>query len=221
MTSRPKQPTRSACFVPDNYTDLRLFANRTADREDLAATLGSFLSPGAPGEGRILVRGDRGTGKSILSRMALDQVLQQHGPIAVTVDAANASYGPDAFMRRLATDLARELTENTTSDELGKAAELLRRFARATKVTVKDAQTWSRNLQIGASVKSKFLDSVLFEFGLTRATTRSATVEESYELAVDASFLCDRSRTCCSTAATPVTSWSSSSTTWTRWATAS
>lgn len=185
--------TRSACFLPDNYTDLRLFANRIRDVDDLVATLDSFVAPGSPGEARILIRGDRGVGKSMLTRAALKRIVDTRGPLLVQVDAARVGHGPESFLRRLAKDLAREIIENSTLAELRLAAELLRRIADgASKLTVKQVQGWAKSLDIGATVKSSFLDSIQFEFGMKRAISRSANVEQTYERSVDADYLRER-----------------------------
>ncbi len=183
------KPIRSACFQPDNYTDLALFADREAVVDDLASTLESFLAPGAPGEGRVLVRGHRGVGKSILTRAALQKVVDTLGPLTVTVDAARTAHGPDAFLRRLAADLAREAITNVTDKTLVASGELLKRFSESTKISVRETQQWTRSLQLGLSTKYRFLDKVQFEFGLTRTQGRSRTVEESYERIVDDDFL--------------------------------
>lgn len=107
----------------------------------------------------------------------------------MTVDAARTGHGPDAFLRRLAGDLSKEAIENVTDSTLVACAELLRRFSESTKVTVRETQQWTRSLQLGTSVKYQFLDKVQFEFGLTRAKTRSRTVEDSYERTVDDNLL--------------------------------
>lgn len=184
-----RKPIRSACFQPDNYTDLALFADREAVVEDLASTLESFLAPGAPGEGRVLVRGHRGVGKSILTRAALQRVIDTLGPLAITVDAARTAHGPDAFLRRLASELASEAIANVTDKTLLGCAELLKRFSETTKVTVRETQQWTRTLQLGLSTKYQFLDKVQFEFGLTRAAGRSRVLEESFERQVNDDFL--------------------------------
>ena len=191
MNARPK-PTRSACFQPDNYTDLALFTNREELLNDLVERLKSVLEPGAPGQARILVRGHRGVGKSILTRKALDMVVQSPGALRVIVDGAQTGHGPDAVLKRIAADLGREATENANDPGVQKGAELLQRFAAATKVSVKEVRQWSRNLQLGATLKSKLIDSVQVEFGISGAASRVRTVEETYERAVDADFLKDR-----------------------------
>lgn len=185
----PRKPIRSACFQPDNYTDMALFADREAEVDNLASTLESFLTPGAPGEGRVLVRGHRGVGKSILTRAALQRVIETLGPLAITVDAARTGHGPDAFLRRLASELAGEAIANATDKTLLGCAELLKRFSETTKVTVRETQQWTRTLQLGLSTKYQFLDKVQFEFGLTRAAGRSRVLEESFERQVSDDFL--------------------------------
>ncbi|WP_437613073.1 AAA family ATPase [Sorangium sp. So ce834] len=191
MTPRPK-PTRSACFQPDNYVDLALFTNREELLSDLVERLKSVLEPGGPGQARILVRGHRGVGKSILTRKALDTVISSPGALRVIVDGAQTGHGPDAVLKRIAADLGREATENANDPALQKGAELLQRFAALTKVSVKEVRQWSRNIQLGAAVKSKLVESVQVEFGITGAVGRVRTVEESYERAIDADFLRDK-----------------------------
>jgi hypothetical protein len=182
-------PPRSACFKPDKYDDIALIANRSDERADLYATLESFLAHDGPGEARVLVRGDRGIGKSILTRAVLEEVVAKYGPLRVVVDGGKAQRGQEAFLRRLCTDLANEVVENATDDELRKAAEVLRRLARATKVARKEVRQWSTSLNLGATLKSKLLNAVQFEFGLARASGKSAMVEEGYERAIDTTFL--------------------------------
>jgi AAA ATPase domain len=191
MPPRPT-PTRSACFQPDNYVDLALFTNREELLSDLVERLKSVLSPGAPGQARILVRGHRGVGKSILTRKALDEVISSPGALRVIVDGAQTGHGPDAVLKRIAADLGREATENANDPALQKGAELLQRFAALTKVSVKEVRQWSRNMQLGASIKSRLVESVQVEFGISGAASRVRTVEESYERAVDADFLKDK-----------------------------
>lgn len=184
-------PTRAACFRPDDYEDLKLFANRAVDRQDLIDTLESYLSPGGPGECRIMIRGDRGVGKSLLTRAAVQEIVDRHGPLKVVVDAAQTGHGPDAFMKQLCQDLAREITENVPEShpDIRKSAEILWRLSRISKISVKEARQWSQALQITATLTSKFLDRYQLQVGLTRGTQRTRTVEESYEQPVDVGFL--------------------------------
>jgi len=184
-------PPRSACFKPDKYDDVALIANRDREREDLAATLASFVAPGGPGEGRVLIRGDRGVGKSILTRAVLADIVSEYGPLCVIVDGGKAQHGQDAFLRNLCRDLAKEVSENTTDANLATAAEVLRRLARASKVAAKEVRQWSTTLKFGVNLKSQLLNSVQFEFGLERAKGHSAMVEESYERDIDAPFLAE------------------------------
>lgn len=94
IVSPPRKAARTACFQPDEYRDLALFANRSDQLEELTGALHGFLEPGAPGQGRILVRGHRGVGKSMLTRRAIDNVRATHGPLTVIVDGARAGHGP-------------------------------------------------------------------------------------------------------------------------------
>jgi hypothetical protein len=193
MNARPK-PTRSACFQPDNYLDAALFTDREALLGDLVERLKSVLEPGAPGQARILVRGHRGVGKSILTRKAIDTVISSLAALRVIVDGAQTGHGPDAVLKRIAADLGREATENATDPAVQKGAELLLRFAPLTRVSVKEVRQWSRSLQLGAAIRSKLVESVQVDFGISGAASKVRTVEESYERVVDADFLKDRAQ---------------------------
>lgn len=185
----PRKPTRSGCFRPDDHTHLDIFADREEALEDIVETLKSYLAPGGAGAARVLVRGARGVGKSILTRKAISVVVAELGPLYVCVDGAHAGYGADAFLRRFAQELAREVVENATDEELKKGAEMLRRVAGATKVTEREVSQWSRSLKFGTSVKHNFINAVHFEFGLERGATRTATTEHVYERVVDEQLL--------------------------------
>jgi AAA ATPase domain len=185
----PRKAARTACFQPDEYKNLALFANRSDQLEELTGTLHAYLESGAPGKGCILVRGHRGVGKSMLTRRAIESVRATHGPLTVVVDGARAGHGPEAFLRQLAKDLAQETLENVTKPVLGQAAELLLRFAGATDVSVKQAQEWTQTVKLGLTIQHKFGDLIGFEFGLARAAGKSRKLEETYQRKVDAELL--------------------------------
>lgn len=187
--SPSRVPTRSACFQPDNYESIALFADRGAMREDLTGTLRSYFYPGSPGEGRVLVRGHRGIGKSILTRVAIEELLSELGPLFVTADAGRCEQGPRMLLVEMARALSRSILENCAEPDLQSSAELLRRVSGSTRVKVKEARTWSRNLKVGMKVGAKFLDTYATEFGLERLDGRTRSLEEEYEQAVDVDLL--------------------------------
>lgn len=182
-------PPRSACFQPNNYTNLGLFANRHDQLEDLVGTLESYLDPDGPGEAYLLLRGTRGIGKSMLARMALAKVKTALALLVIEVDCAASGTGVEAVLRSIARSLAREVTEHALDDELRKHASLFDRMARATKLKSRDVATWSSQMKLSLNAAYKFYDLAAFEFGMTRTAGRSREVEESYERAVDAAFL--------------------------------
>jgi Cdc6-like AAA superfamily ATPase len=182
-------PTRSACFQPDNYKAVDLFANRHVLLDDVVETLKSFLDEDGPGEGRVLVRGHRGVGKSMLMRKAIDQVVHELHVLRVEVDCAETVHGEDAVLRALCAALCDELLSNVSDPGLRAEAEMLRRLSDVTKIRAKDVKQWSTSLKFGLSYIYKLADKVQFEFGLTRAAGRSREVEETTERAVDATFL--------------------------------
>lgn len=182
-------PPRSACFRPENYRSLDLFADRTADLQYLTETIDGFVQ-GPDAEARILVHGARGVGKSTLARKALEEVCARWKLLLFAeADCATLGTGPDAVLREIARSLTSAVEARDTGRELKQAAQILGRLAACTKIKAKEVQTWQKNLRIGVSATSKLLDTVAFEFGMTRAAGRSKEVEESFERNVDATFL--------------------------------
>lgn len=183
------QPPRSACFRPDAYKDLKLFADRAEDTDDLVSRLDSFLVPDSPNDAHLLVRGQRGVGKSILVRRALDLVQQRRAVLVAEVDCAVVGVGPENVLRKLARRLADEAIENALDERLRSEANLLGRLTDATKVKAREVRTWSEQLKLSAAAIYKLADTISFEFGMSRAAGKSREVEETSERAVDAPFL--------------------------------
>ncbi|HSO00383.1 MAG TPA: ATP-binding protein [Candidatus Nanopelagicales bacterium] len=182
-------PPRSACFRPEAYESLELYADREADLHDLTETIDGFVQgPGA--EGRILIRGARGVGKSTLTRRALRTVCERWQYLLFgEADCARLGTGPEPVLRQIARSLTSAVEARDSDRELKQAAQILGRLAACTKVKAKEVRTWQQNLKIGVSATSKLLDTIAFEFGLVRAAGNSREVEEGYERTVDATFL--------------------------------
>src|SRR5262245_52604665 len=105
------QPPRSACFKPEDYTSVDLFADREADREDLLQMLESFLAPDGPGAAHVLVWGPRGIGKSILSRWVIQQLADKLGVPVAEADCAGGASAPDSVLREIARSMADRVTD--------------------------------------------------------------------------------------------------------------
>lgn len=183
------EPTRTACFQPDEYEDLHLFANRSALREELSRMLASFLEPGAPGQARVLVRGQRGVGKSMLSRAAIADVVRELGPLSVVVDGARTGHGPETFLRELARRLAQEAIRNATDSFVRDFAQFLLRFANATRVQTKQVRSWTSALTGSLKLTDKLSDLLGVEFGIGGSKTHSLTSEDLADRTVDATLL--------------------------------
>ncbi|MFO0590688.1 MAG: ATP-binding protein [Polyangiaceae bacterium] len=185
----PYTPPLSACFQPAQYKDLRLFADRTEELADLVGQLDSFLAPDAPDGAHILVRGQRGVGKSMLVRKAVDVVKDKWGMLVAEADCQVIAPGPESVLRTLARALADEAILTATNAQLRAAANLLSRIANATSVKVREIRTWTEQLKLGVATTFKFVDKMQFEFGQTRLTGKSKEMEETFERKVDAAFL--------------------------------
>lgn len=185
----PRRPSRSASFQPDNYRDAALFADREALTEDLAEMLSSYLEPGAPGQARILVRGQRGIGKSMVSRRAIKRVVDELGPLFVEVDGARTGHGPEPFLRQLARSLAQEALRNATNPTIRARAELVQELASLSKVQIKTARALTRSAQLNLKLTDKLSDFLGVELSIGASASRSITVDESAERVIDLAFL--------------------------------
>ena len=182
-------PPRSACFRPEAYDSLDLFADREGDLQNLTETIDGFVD-GPGGEGCILVHGVRGVGKSTMARRAVRTVCDRWKLLLFgEADCARIGTGPEAVLREVARSLSSAVEARDTGRELKQAAQILGRLAACSRVKAKEVRTWQQNLKIGVSATSKLLDTVAFEFGLTRVAGKSKEVEESFERSVDATFL--------------------------------
>lgn len=197
--------TRSACFQPNEYKKMELFANRSALREELLADLESFIAPDGPGEACILVRGNRGVGKSMLVRRVVHDMVFTSEILRVELDCVRVEHGLEPALRKLAKELAREAIQNALNEGLRASAEWLLKLAELTKVKVREVKSWATKLSLDMSLQSTFTRTLQFEFGIVRAVGRSREVEETSERAVDVAFLqrlirgfaedCQRSKT--------------------------
>jgi hypothetical protein len=185
----PYIPPRSACFRPDEYKDLTLFADRTEEREELESVLDSYLEPDAPGNARVLIRGQRGVGKSMIARKVVYDVAHRWALLTAEADCAMIGVGPEPVLRALARTLADETVKNATDAYLRSEAQLLSALATATNVKAREVRTWTTQLKLGINATSKLYDTLAFEFGMTRAVGRSKEVEETTERKVDVPFL--------------------------------
>src|SRR5271165_4084905 len=109
-------PPRSACFRPDEYRSLLLFADRSEEREELESVLDSYLEPDAPGSAHLLVRGSRGVGKSILARKIVADAKEKWALLVAEADCATIGVGPEAVLRALARTLADEAVKNALDE---------------------------------------------------------------------------------------------------------
>lgn len=191
MSSPPTpQATMSACFRPDDYKDLGLFADREELTSYLSDVLASLVDPQGPGQGHVLVRGDRGVGKSLLSRKAIDEVINELGPLFVAIDGAKL-YGEDALVRRLARELSAQVKLNATNSALIETAELLRQLCDKQKVTTQEVRSWSGSLSANIKLGGKLSEFLGVEFGIGGSLARPGSQSETTERLVDAAFLQD------------------------------
>ena len=187
----PYIPPRSACFRPDEYKDLTLFADRAEERDEPVSVLDNYLAPDAPGNVRVLVRGQRGVGKSMLARRIVEDVAHKWALLVAEADCAIIGVGPEAVLRALARTLGDEAAQHALDEGVQHGAELLSRMAAASKVKARDVRSWTQQLKVGVSAAPKLYDTLAFEFGMTRATGRSKEIEETFERNVDVPFLQD------------------------------
>jgi hypothetical protein len=169
-------------FLKPTSTDPLLFVNRENEKNQLRSLLRRVLKAQVQesdpdGLRGVLVKGDSGVGKSILSRHIVDLVAQDFIPDLVlwSVDGGRLT-GERGLLNKLA-DVARNETAKLDRPELAKLAGVIAQAADYSKITTSDVTQISKELSALGKVGGRILELISAEstLGWKRTTTNSAT----------------------------------------------
>jgi Cdc6-like AAA superfamily ATPase len=171
-------------------TDPDLFVNREEEILKLRRLLRLYLKETRPEAGRgVLVKGDSGVGKSILSRKAVAELKTEFSRELVVwgVDGGRLT-GARGLLNKL-SDVARDEIEKTGNGELTKLAAIVAQAADYGKVTASDVTQISKELSALGKIGSRLLGLFTVEGvgGWKHTAGKSAT--EGFEIPISEEYL--------------------------------
>jgi Cdc6-like AAA superfamily ATPase len=171
-------------------TDPDLFVNREEEILKLRRLLRLYLKETRPEAARgVLVKGDSGVGKSILSRKAVAELKTEFSRELVVwgVDGGRLT-GARGLLNKL-SDVARDEIEKTGNGELTKLAAIVAQAADYGKVTASDVTQISKELSALGKIGSRLLGLFTVEGvgGWKHTTGKSAT--EGFEIPISEEYL--------------------------------
>jgi len=142
-------PIYTRCIQPQSI-DPKLFTNREEDYRHIKAILSSIILAKEEEERRLLIHGDRGTGKSILLRKVLHDLKQEIGFISVIIDGRTSENAEDLLRdicEKLASQLRAEyrgeekaISEISYLDEVSRVGTITRSLARSTATEIENKE---------------------------------------------------------------------------------
>ncbi len=171
-------------------TDPSLFINREEEVDTLKRLLRRALKDTETGAARgVLVKGDSGVGKSILSRKVVAELALELTPKLVVwnVDGGRLS-GVRGLLNRL-TDVAHEEIEKLKRRDLAKLSAIVAQAADYGKVTSSDVTSISKELSAMGKIAGGILGMFTGEsaFGWKRTTSKGGT--ETFEIPITEEYL--------------------------------
>jgi archaellum biogenesis ATPase FlaH len=171
-------------------TDPALFINREEDVETLKRLLRRALKDTETDAARgVLVKGDSGVGKSILSRKVVAELEMELTPklMVWSVDGGRLS-GVRGLLNRL-TDVVREEIDKLGRHDLAKLAAIVAQAADYGKVTSSDVSSISKELSSMGKIAGGILGMFTGEsaFGWKKTTTKGGT--ETFEIPITEEYL--------------------------------
>jgi hypothetical protein len=170
-------PSVGSVWVNHQSSDPNDLVNRNAERKKLFKLLTEHLAAGN-GQGRILVTGDRGVGKSILTRAVIDEFVRANQDCVVSVRVNGRGVGYRAFLQTFARDLAQALRPHAkrwNKTDVDRWLDELVAFTNASQISRAQAESLARRYGAGADVTG---DALIYKIAakFTWEETRSLGV---------------------------------------------
>lgn len=140
-------PIFTRCIKPQSI-DPKLFTDREEEYRHIKEILRSIILAKEEEERRLLIHGDRGTGKSILLRKVLSDLKQEIGFISVIIDGRTSENAED-LLRDICEKLASQqraeyrgdekaICEISYLDEVSRVGTITRSWARSTAAEIEN-----------------------------------------------------------------------------------
>jgi hypothetical protein len=149
----PKPPV-GYVWVNHESSDPGDLVNRNAERKELFDLLTALLGAGSRGA-RILVTGDRGVGKSILTRAVIEDFVRANQDRVVSVRVNGRGVGYRAFLQTFARDLAlvlRPYARRWSKPDIDRWLDELVALTNTNLISRAQAESFARKYGAGADV---------------------------------------------------------------------
>ncbi len=171
------KPSIGSVWVNDQGSEPGDLVDRNAERKKLFGKLTEYLETGSRGA-RILVTGDRGVGKSILTRAVIDEFVRANQDRVVSVRVNGRGVGYRAFLQTFARDLAQALRPHTrrwNKPAVDVWLDELVALANSNQISRAQADTFAKKYGVGADVGA---DALIYKIAakFTWEETRSLGV---------------------------------------------
>ncbi len=185
-------PIPNLCMRPSDYEDVRLFVPREG-YEEILAELSLYLdSPGAKGR-RFMVYGDRGVGKSIAVRAAIQELQARRDdffPVCVRGDRCLTT---KQLLSSMADELASQVRKLFPGEEdLHVETSYLKSIIGAERLTRGEFRKTGAELEVSIKASFGLLSFITHTLGITGAISRAIgeerEEEETTEIPVDDFF---------------------------------
>jgi Cdc6-like AAA superfamily ATPase len=181
-------PIYTRCIQPQSIDPI-LFTNREDEYHHIKEILRSIILARGEDERRLLIHGDRGTGKSILLRKVLSDLEQEIDFIPVIVDG-KTSRNAEELLRDICENLASELRGEYKGDEkVIREISYLDEISRVSTVT----KGWARSRaeEIGATGGAEIGIHGFFKLnmGIGGKETGTEELTRNVEIEIDSRFL--------------------------------
>lgn len=175
-------------IIRPTNTDPTLFVNREKELQELKTILRQFINDPEAQTGGVLVKGDSGVGKSILSRKAVTELVQEFPRLVVLeVDGGRLS-GVRGLLNKLCERIRGEV-DKLGNPSLQEQAEELARIADYDRITSSDAREYSAKTSASGKVGGGIWGLLKAEVAAEIEATRNKTMTEGYEIRITDDFL--------------------------------
>lgn len=180
-------PIETPVIRPTN-TDPKLFVNREEDLAEIKSLLRQFINDPEAQSGGVLVKGDSGVGKSILSRKAVSDLKQEYNQLVVLEVDGGRLTGVRGLLNKLC-DVARNVIEPLEHPELSKQASVLAQIVNYGKITVAEARQFSSEKSAGGKVGGGIWALLTGEVSVGLKRTDGTTTTEGYDIPITDEYL--------------------------------
>ncbi|MEA1909188.1 MAG: AAA family ATPase [Euryarchaeota archaeon] len=181
-------PIYTRCIQPQSIDPI-LFTNREDEYHHIKEILRSIIRARGEAERRLLIHGDRGTGKSILLRKVLSDLKQEIDFIPVIVDG-KTSRNAEELLRDICENLASELRDEYEGDEkVIREISYLDEISRVSTVTKGWARSRAEEIEATEGAEIGIHGFFKLKMGIGGKETGTEELTRNVEIEIDSRFL--------------------------------